>query len=121
MVGVAVVEAMQEDLVEADFMAEVLEDITVVDGTEEAVTGEDVATTPTEDTPIPTSVFVGILTLTGIGQLSVIPMAGATGSGCRIIEGKGSWTRAFVIPDQSRGGRNSTLHLSAALSGCLIY
>jgi hypothetical protein len=80
-----------EDLVEADFMVEVLEDIPldslvdaalVVDGTEEAVTGEDVATTLTEDTPIPT-------TLMGIGLRSVILMAGATESGCRIIEGRG--------------------------------
>jgi len=92
MVGVTVVEAMQEDLVEADFMPEVLEHIpldslvdaaSVVDGTEEAVTGEDVAITRTEDTPIPT-------TLMGIGLRSVILMAGATESGCRIIEGKAS-------------------------------
>ena len=80
-----------EDLVEVDFMAEVLEDIPldslvdaalVVDGTEEAVTGEDVAITRTEDTPIPT-------TFMGIGLCSVILMAGATESGCRIIEGRG--------------------------------
>jgi hypothetical protein len=55
-----------EDLVEVDFMAEALEDILldslvdaalVVGGTEEAVTGEDVAITRTDDTPIPTMVF----------------------------------------------------------------
>ena len=55
-----------EDLVEVDFMAEALEDILldslvdaalVVGGTEEAVTGEDVAITRTDDTPIPTTVF----------------------------------------------------------------
>ena len=92
--GEDLVEVMQEDLVEAGFMAEVLEDITAVDGTEEVVTGEDVAITRTEGMPIPTSVFVGILTtipttLTGIGLRSAIPMAGATESGCRIIEGEG--------------------------------
>jgi len=100
-----VVEAIQGDLVEVDFTAEVLEDILldspvdaalvlimVVDGTEEAVTGADVAITRTEDMPIPTSVFVGILTtipttLTGIGRRSVILMAGVAESGFRIIEG----------------------------------
>jgi hypothetical protein len=87
------VEAMQEDLVEVDFMAEVLEDTSVVEGTEEAVTGEDAAITRTEDMPTPTSAFVGILTiipitLTGTGLHSVILMAGATESGCHIIEGR---------------------------------
>jgi len=101
-----------EDLVEADFMVEVLEDIPldslvdaalVVDGTEEAVTGEDVATTLTEDMPIPTSVFVDIpttirITLTGIGRLSVILMAGATESGCHIIEGEGCFLIVHLVP-----------------------
>jgi hypothetical protein len=66
---VAVVMAVEdtgEDLAEVDFIAEVLEDILldslvdaalVVGGTEEAVTGEDVAITRTDDTPIPTTVF----------------------------------------------------------------
>jgi len=78
-----------EDLVEVGFMAEVLEDILVVDGTEEAVTGEDEAITRTEDLATPTSVITLttiLTTLTGIGLLSVILMAGVTGSGCHIIE-----------------------------------
>jgi hypothetical protein len=66
---VAVVMAVEdtgEDLAEVDFIAEVLEDILldslvdaalVVGGKEEAVTGEDVAITRTDDTPIPTTVF----------------------------------------------------------------
>jgi hypothetical protein len=97
-----------QDLVEADFMAEVLEGILpdslvdaalVVDGMEEAVTGEDVAITRTEDMPIPTTGFVGILTtipttLTGIGQPSVIPMAGVTEFGCHIIEGEGYFLKS---------------------------
>jgi len=83
-----------EDLVEADCMVEVLEDTSVVEGTEETVTGEDVAITRTEDMAIPTTGFVDILTtipttLTGIGLLSVIPMAGVTESGYHIIEGEG--------------------------------
>jgi hypothetical protein len=62
---VAVVIAV-EDLAEVDFIAEVLEDILldslvdaalVVGGKEEAVTGEDVAITRADDTPIPTTVF----------------------------------------------------------------
>lgn len=69
--------------------------ISVVDGIEGAVTGEDVAIIPitlTEDTPIPTLVFIRTtfpITLTGIGQLSAIRMEGATGLGSRtiIIEG----------------------------------
>ena len=110
-VVVVMVEDTGEDLVEVDFMAEVLEDILldslvdavlVVDGTEEAVTGEDVAITRTEDTPIPTSVFVGILNtirtmLTDIGLRSVILMAGATGSGCRIIEGEGYFLLVAIL------------------------
>ena len=71
----------------------VLVAISVEDGTEEAVTGEDVAITRTEDMAIPTSVFTPTtipITRTGIGRPSVILMAGATESGCRtIIEGKG--------------------------------
>ncbi len=91
MEGADTAEDTGEDLVVADFMAEVMEDITVADGTEEAGIGEDVAITRTEDMAIPTSVFVGILTtipttLTGIGLHSVIPMAGAIESGCRIID-----------------------------------
>ena len=63
---VIAVEDTGEDLAEVDFIAEVLEDILldslvdaalVVGGTEEAVTGEDVAITRTDDTPIPTTVF----------------------------------------------------------------
>ena len=97
------VEAMQEDLVEVDFMAEVLEDTSVVEGTEEAVTGEDAAITRTEDMPTPTSAFVGILTiipitLTGTGLHSVILMAGATESGCHIIEGEGCFLIVHLVP-----------------------
>ena len=63
---VIAVEDTGEDLAEVDFIAEVLEDILldslvdaalVVGGTEEAVTGEDVAITRTDDTSIPTTVF----------------------------------------------------------------
>jgi hypothetical protein len=98
-----------EDLVEVDFMAEALEDILldslvdaaleeavvsvviwVVDGTEEAVIGEDGAITRTEHMATPTSVLVRIhTTLPGIGLRNVIPMAGATEFGCHIIEGRG--------------------------------
>ena len=103
---VMVAEDTGEDLAEAGFMAEVLEDIPldslvdaawvvimVVDGTEEAVTGEDAAITRTEDTPI--TVIPTILT--DIGQLSVILMAGASGSGFHIIEGKGSSENKWAI------------------------
>ncbi len=49
-------------------------EVMAVDGTEGVATGEDMAT-HTVDTPIPI--------LTGIGQLSVIIMAGVIGFGCR--------------------------------------
>jgi hypothetical protein len=89
--------------VEVDFMAEVLEDILLdslvdavlvviseVDGTEEAVIGEDGAITRTEHMATPTSVLVRIhTTLPGIGLRNVIPMAGATEFGCHIIERRG--------------------------------
>lgn len=84
----------------ADFMEEVLEDITVVDGAEEAVTGEDVAFTPitrTGDMLILTTVITPI-THTGIGQLSVIRTEGVTESGCCIIEGERCFLKRSISP-----------------------
>jgi len=80
------VEAMQVDLVE-DIMVVGTTEGTVVD-MEDITEGTEVMPgvmgTAIEDilTTIPT-------TLTGIGLLSVIPMVGATESGCHIIEGEG--------------------------------
>ena len=53
------------------------------DGMEEVATGEDVAITRTDGTAIPT------ILMAGIGRLSVILTARATGSGFPTIEGKG--------------------------------
>ncbi len=58
--------------------------VTAADGTEGAVTGEDTAITHTDGTAIPT-----IVTVAGIGQLSVILTARATESGFHTIEGGG--------------------------------
>src|SRR5512135_3269520 len=72
----------------------VLVAILVVDGPEEAATGEDAAITRTGDTAIRISVFTPTTiptTRTGIGLLNAIRMEGATGSGYpTTIEGKES-------------------------------
>ncbi len=96
MVAAVVMAVAEEDTVVGDLVeamqVDLVEDIMVVEGTvvdmEDITEGTEVMPgvmgTAIEDilTTIPT-------TLTGIGLLSVIPMVGATESGCHIIEGEG--------------------------------